>query len=159
MEFMVLGSDGKEYGPSSFDTLKQWATEGRILPGTQVRNFATGQLMHASQLDGLFGPVAPVAPAAPPPMSGYVRTMDRPIYEEKESTSELWRVIIHAILGLLMFFALHGIGLIFAGYGMYYAIQLKQNESRYGNIELVIAGVALCTVGLGWILRMSGAAR
>ena len=38
MKYMVLGDDGREYGPIDAETLRKWVKSGRVLPHTQVRN-------------------------------------------------------------------------------------------------------------------------
>ena len=35
--YKILGGDGKEYGPISADTLRQWVNEGRANAQTQVQ--------------------------------------------------------------------------------------------------------------------------
>ena len=35
--YKILGGDGKEYGPISADTLRQWIAEGRANSQTQVQ--------------------------------------------------------------------------------------------------------------------------
>jgi len=38
MEYIVLGSDGKEYGPVDQETLCKWIEHGRVFKETQIRN-------------------------------------------------------------------------------------------------------------------------
>jgi uncharacterized RDD family membrane protein YckC len=38
MEYIVLGSDGKEYGPVDQETLYKWIEHGRVSKDTQIRN-------------------------------------------------------------------------------------------------------------------------
>jgi hypothetical protein len=38
MEYIVLGSDGKEYGPVDQETLYKWIEHGRVTKETQIRN-------------------------------------------------------------------------------------------------------------------------
>lgn len=52
--FSVRGADGKVYGPVDLDTLRQWATEGRLVPTTEVIEIATQRRMPASYVPGLF---------------------------------------------------------------------------------------------------------
>src|SRR2546430_1411462 len=111
MQYLVVGNDGKEYGPVGMDALKQWAQEKRITPDSTLKNFSTGQTIQASAVSGLFA--APVSPpmvsrqgAPTPPYSG-------PGYS---GTGELWGAIIRSILAVAVFFFLHGLGIIFGGY-------------------------------------------
>jgi len=64
-EYWVIGSDGKEYGPTALETLVQWARQRRIVAQTQVRR-GDGPWMEASQFSELAGAFAPVAPGASP---------------------------------------------------------------------------------------------
>ncbi len=34
--FKIIGGDGREYGPVTLEELRQWCTDGRVGPGTQV---------------------------------------------------------------------------------------------------------------------------
>jgi hypothetical protein len=63
---MVIGPDGREYGPAGLDTLRQWQAEGRIHGSTPVRTsqgitLSIGQLM----------PVTALPPVVAPPHYGY----------------------------------------------------------------------------------------
>src|SRR5579862_8624804 len=48
--FSVVGADGQTYGPVSLDTLKQWCSQGRVIPSTSLIAVASGQIMRASDL-------------------------------------------------------------------------------------------------------------
>jgi TM2 domain-containing membrane protein YozV len=51
--YIILGYDGVEYGPVDLKTLHIWATEGRVFPNTQVKDFETGLQCNAGQLPAL----------------------------------------------------------------------------------------------------------
>ena len=53
MEYIVLGQDGKEYGPVDPETLKKWVEHGRVLKDTQVRNALMMKWNEAGKLDVL----------------------------------------------------------------------------------------------------------
>lgn len=38
MEYIVLGKDGKEYGPVDAETLQKWVEHGRVFKDTKIRN-------------------------------------------------------------------------------------------------------------------------
>jgi hypothetical protein len=80
-----------------------------------------------------------------------------PQYQSKESMGPLWGVIIRSVLAVAVFFFLHGLGLIFSGYALYYAIQIQSSGSKYGVIAILIAVAALGIVGIGWMMRIQGA--
>src|SRR5690349_7259860 len=125
MEYIVTGSDGKEYGPASVDTLREWVASNRVSPESQLRNFQTGEVVAARSVPGLFGPIAAPQPVSPPqgnwsqpPVPGYAKPVS---YDS--GSGELWGAIIRSGLAIVFFFVFHGIGLIFAAYALYYAIQ------------------------------------
>ena len=63
--YKILGGDGKEYGPVSADTLRQWMAEGRANAQTQVQpEGASGWVALGSLPE--FAAVAAPAPAAMP---------------------------------------------------------------------------------------------
>jgi hypothetical protein len=79
MNYFVIGPSGQEFGPADVTLLRQWVAEGRILPGTTIRDSTTGQTMLASTLPSLFpipidGPGVYVPPPGPgQTFSGYPR--------------------------------------------------------------------------------------
>src|SRR5882672_10526815 len=69
--YKILGGDGKEYGPISADTLRQWISEGRANAQTQVQpEGGTGwtALGQMAEFAPLFSAPPPAAlPGALPP--------------------------------------------------------------------------------------------
>lgn len=51
-EYFVHTASGERYGPASADTLTQWASEGRIPPGTMVEEAGTGSRMPVTNVPG-----------------------------------------------------------------------------------------------------------
>ncbi|HVT10669.1 MAG TPA: hypothetical protein VHE55_00250 [Fimbriimonadaceae bacterium] len=71
-QYYVITPDGKRFGPTDFQTLCQWAGEGRITPGMMVEDTLSRQTMTASSVPGLFPPgaqpqYAPYMRPTPPP--------------------------------------------------------------------------------------------
>lgn len=163
VNYYVIGPDGKEYGPVPVDTLREWAGEGRVHPHTQVRSFENGTVGPASSVPNLFPPPAAVAPppqanyatnpyANPTPHTGY----RQPIPVDDNDTGPLWQVLWRCAAAIVLFFVLHGIGLIFAIYGVVFAAQAKGSGNKYGTICLIISIVTLLIVVAGWFVRLSG---
>ncbi len=48
--YIVIGLNGMEYGPIDMQTLQTWAAQGRVQPGSLIRDVRTGQQFHASQI-------------------------------------------------------------------------------------------------------------
>lgn len=65
--YKILGGDGKEYGPVSTETLKQWVNEGRANAQTQVQPEGGGNWTALGQVPEFAGSF-PTASA--PPMPG-----------------------------------------------------------------------------------------
>lgn len=111
-----------EYGPVDVPTLKQWADESRLTAQTQLKDFATGQVVFAGSVFGIFGPTMPPIAAAPPagnwqqPPNAYTRPNMQPVNMSRgDDMAIIWGVVLRSIGGLVLFFAFHGIGFIFAG--------------------------------------------
>jgi len=65
--YKILGGDGKEYGPVSADTLRQWVREGRANALTQVKSEDAADwqaLGSVPELDALFRPTPPLMSAS-----------------------------------------------------------------------------------------------
>lgn len=154
MNYFITGADGQEYGPVSIDTLRQWASEGRVLPTTSVRSFETGATTPASQLPGLFAAPTQFAPPANLAQHAYGQSQKS---VADDSTGPLWNVLIRCALGIGLFFALHGLGLIVGAYALFYAIQAKSNGNKCGVFCIAAASLTLVILGVGWMMRLNGA--
>lgn len=80
---------GREYGPVSRATLREWQSEGRLLPVNEVRSLADGTWTDAAQIPGLFAP--PPLPAIAPPNLPARRTV-------AQLLSESWAIYRRAFL-------------------------------------------------------------
>gem|GEM_PF-5930944 len=52
-QYVVVTPEGKQFGPTDFQTLSRWALEGRVAPGMMVEDLLSGQKMVASAVPGL----------------------------------------------------------------------------------------------------------
>lgn len=159
----MIGADGQEYGPAGVDALREWAQQNRVLPTTILKNAATGERVAASAVPGIFPQAAGPAQAPqqdwsrPPSASPYPRGPQYPPATgagSGEGIGYLGWAIGRSIIALVFFFVLHGIGLIIAGYGVYYAIQSHQNGQRFSVASMAISIVTFVIIGIGWLLRM-----
>lgn len=153
VEYFVLAPDGKEYGPATVDTLRQWAADQRLSPTTRLRDSLASNIVVASSVPGIFDAPPVHAALQSPPV--FTAPPARPVV--KDSVGPLLGVLARCAAGILFFFVLHGIGVIFAGYALFYAIQLQQNGSKYGIAAILIAGVTVAALAIGWIMRLNGA--
>lgn len=178
MQYMVVGADGNEYGPATLDTLKAWVVENRLTAGTQLRDYQTGQLLVAGTLPEIFplppvaaeaspaalavgGPSAPPSPVGgqwsqPPNPSNYTRTMQGGPIRQDNGMGDVWGAIIRSVVALVFFFLLNGIGVIFAGYALYYAIRAHGKGHKMAPVAIAISAVSLAAILIGWVLRLNG---
>jgi hypothetical protein len=54
----IIRVEGKEYGPVDIETLREWKTEGRLLPGNEARRADSDLWTTAADIPDLFGVVA-----------------------------------------------------------------------------------------------------
>src|SRR4051812_20967043 len=54
MQYFVIGPDGKEYGPATVDTLKEWVAQNRLGPQSMLKDFSSGVQLPASEVADLF---------------------------------------------------------------------------------------------------------
>src|SRR2546423_707631 len=62
-EEWIVRVHGTEYGPANIETLREWKTEGRLLPANEARRVNVDLWTTAGEIPGLFG-MAPGAEAA-----------------------------------------------------------------------------------------------
>jgi hypothetical protein len=55
-EAWFIRVEGKEYGPADVETLREWRTEGRVLPTNQARPAGVDLWITAAEIPGLFEP-------------------------------------------------------------------------------------------------------
>jgi uncharacterized membrane protein len=71
-QYFVVAADGKEYGPASLETLRQWVREGRVVKATHIKKGAgpttfAGKLPELQDLFPAREPVPATAPGQGPP--------------------------------------------------------------------------------------------
>src|SRR5690349_12457650 len=102
-EEWIIRVEGKEYGPVDLATLKEWKSEGRVLPGNDARPAEAQTWSKASMIPGLFDGERPVIhkteppPLPPPGLTKPVST--RPILTE---TLRIYTRGFFKFLGLTM---------------------------------------------------------
>ncbi len=99
--YKILGGDGKEYGPVSADTLRQWVNEGRANAMTQVQLEGTSgwvSLGQVAEFGALFA--APLPPTAGAPLMGGATV----------STGQAAQMVAGPAIGLIVTAALGAVG-------------------------------------------------
>jgi hypothetical protein len=181
MQYFVIAPDGNQYGPATVEVLKQWVQEGRLTATTTLRDATTQAVVQASNVPGLFASPAPVAPAPPvyqsapmqSPAGPYAQAPTGPVPNlggpgqswsqaptysapqplNQEGSGALWGSLIRSALAVVFFFALRGIGLVFALYAVFYGYKAMSEGHRFGVPAFVISLLALAAVGIGWFIR------
>jgi type II secretory pathway pseudopilin PulG len=136
--YTILGGDGKQYGPITAETLRQWINEGRANRNTQVRPEGAEQwqaLASVPEFAPLFAAPAPGlnaavggAPIGPPPNSGMAVT------SLVLGISGFCCPVITAIPGLILgFMAMN---------------KIKASGGRIGGHGLALAGTIVSGVAL-----------
>lgn len=140
---MMIGADGRQYGPITLDQVKAWVGEGRITRETSILRNDTNSWLPAAQYTelGLAQPAAPavLTPAAPANNSASERVI---------RTGARWFYWI-AVLSLInTFMSMTQQGLVFVvGLGVTqmvdgFASRLDSNGTTIGlALNVIIAGV------------------
>ncbi|MFN3408142.1 MAG: DUF4339 domain-containing protein [Limisphaerales bacterium] len=139
--YKILGGDGKEYGPVSADTLRQWIAEGRANAQTQVQLEGTTNWV-------LLGSLPEFSAAAPTPMPAAPGLgTQAPVGNAAEMVSgPAIGLIVTAILGGLMNIAgilMNVLGVGLAGAGM------SGNEDLPPGFEMLSGGLGIVSGILG----------
>ena len=149
MQYSVVGSDGNQYGPVDLITLKQWVSDGRVLPNTQVVDNLSNRTLIASQMPelGMMSVSNPYAGTAAPPQnfSQYPRYGEgAPVYQQK---TKLWGILGWLGLALVLAALTDYGGLIISGWNIFDAIQAKaRNDPKSGLCFAVAIGGFLLIV-------------
>jgi len=114
--YFVVDQTGAAYGPADEALLQQWVREGRVQPGTTIRDATSGQTMLASAVPGLFlGGVPYGGPPAAGPVPGYAYYPRPAMATSSNDITVAW---ILSIVGLVCAFcvcSLIGLGLGIGG--------------------------------------------
>ena len=97
----IIRVQGREYGPVDVETLREWKTEGRVLPENEARPADSDLWATAGDIPGLFdiGPTAAVSDRAPPPS---VLEARRSLTEILLETLRIYRKGFVQFLGLVL---------------------------------------------------------
>src|SRR5690349_4600933 len=107
--YSVIGSDGQQYGPADFDTLKVWCQEGRIHSDTRIVDPIDGITKRAQDLPEVAQHIRP--PSAPRvaqpvynPSYFSVPTVSYPrnlVYANTPPKSKMIAILLAVFLGTL----------------------------------------------------------
>ncbi len=150
MQYSVQGSDGNTYGPVDLPTLKQWATEGRVFPTSQIINHVTNQRLMASQMPELGITASNPYASAPPPAATYPRTTFG-----TSQQSELSHILVRAGIAVVLSILFYAAGMITATYTLFYGIRAFTNKDPKAPLCLGISIATFVLVGLWTIFKIT----
>ena len=98
----IVRVQGTEYGPANIETLREWKTEGRLLPVNEARRADVDLWTTAAEIPGLFS-VPPVVPIAEPlPRQTPIPVARRTFAEILTETLQIYRKGFFQFLGLTL---------------------------------------------------------
>src|SRR5438270_784617 len=101
-EEWIVRVQGKEYGPADIDTLREWKSEGRLLPENEARNKGADLWSTAAAIPGLFDVGALAAASAPQPTQPPLQTQHRSFGQILAETFQIYRKGFFQFLGLTL---------------------------------------------------------
>ncbi|HWX22043.1 MAG TPA: DUF4190 domain-containing protein [Candidatus Binatia bacterium] len=139
--YKIIGGDGKTYGPSSLDQLKQWIAEGRVNPQTAVQEEGAVEWKTAAQIPELAALLSVGAPrpgGAPPPLF--------PPGPAVQQTGLAIASLVLGLLSIVCFGILAGIPAIICGHIA--RARAQRLPAQYGGAGQALAGLILGYVSI-----------
>ena len=145
-EQWIVRVQGKDYGPVNVETLREWKSEGRLLPVNEARRVDVETWTTAAEIPGLFG-VPPAVPFVDAPTQPPLPIPRRTFGEILTETVQIYRKGFFQFLGLTLLVLLPWIGsqLISA------FVQPPQG-SKLDMMSIVAAGLAFLTFILSIVM-------
>jgi hypothetical protein len=153
--YIILGADGREYGPVSAEQLRQWITEGRANAQTRVRIEGATDWRTLGELAEFFPPLSSQSPSAfvPPPF---------PISTPARTNQLAVAGLILGVLSLTVGCCCYGLPFNVAGIvcSSIALSQISKDSTQQGKgyaiAGLVLSILSLLGSGLLWGLSFSG---
>jgi len=171
--YMIIGGDGKEYGPKPDSEVREWIAEGRLNAQSQIRGQSDADwriLGDLSEFAGdLFG-ATPSAPATPTPSAPVAQQYQQPYpqYSAQAQSGTNGMAITGMVMGILSILSIYPccgipfniLGIIFSSIGLK---QIKSNPHQAGrgmaNAGLICSIISLVLlvvlIGLGIAVGLS----
>jgi hypothetical protein len=135
--YIIIGGDGKEYGPVSGEQLRQWIADGRAHASTQVRTEGATGWQPLSAVPEL---AAGLKSAPPPPLSPAAVTI------APKKTSAL--AVTSLVLGILGMFSCGITALAGLICGIAAMVKVKNSGGKLGGGGLALAGTIVSGIFL-----------
>jgi len=146
--YKIIGADGKEYGPVSLETLRQWMAEGRANSETKVLPEGATEWRKAGELPELTQPTpaAPAQPATLPPGPGPISPPPTAPRTNPLAITGLILGIISMTVGLCCYgLPFNVAGIICSAVAM---VQIKNDPQRESGHGIALAGLVLSILSL-----------
>src|SRR5437016_3894285 len=101
-EEWIVRVQGKEYGPADIETLREWKTEGRLLPENEARNASADLWSTVAAIPGLFEAGASEAAIASRLIEPPLQTQHRTFGQILAETLQIYRKGFFQFLGLTL---------------------------------------------------------
>jgi hypothetical protein len=162
MQYSVKGTDGNTYGPVDLQTLKEWASQGRVQPNSTVIDNLSNQTFLASSMSELGLVAAPNNPYAsaplPPQQVNQYPRMDG--HSTASQSTRLWAILFWLALGIILSLFTRSGGLIVSGFNIFDAFQAKSRGDKYGVACIAVSIVGfLALLGFTYIKSQMGMGR
>jgi hypothetical protein len=150
--YKILGGDGKEYGPVTVETLRQWMVEGRANAQTQVLPEGAAAWVPLGSLPEFAAGPAPAAAPAPIYMPGGTAPAGGRAAALALATPAGWALTIVGILGVLMcigmilFSMVNGV----EANPMFQRLMSHQPVSDAMRVGQKVGVFATLILGIGW---------
>ncbi len=144
-EEWIVRVQGKEYGPVDIETLREWKTEGRLLPGNEARRMDVDLWSTAAEIPGLFDVGAP--PAASPPRLTPPPLQHRSFAQILAETFQIYRK------GFFRFFCLTLVVVLPSVCGQLATVWIQRGPNVDVDLRtILVSGFGLCMSVLAMVL-------
>jgi hypothetical protein len=166
--YMIIGGDGREYGPVTAQQVRDWMAAGRVNKETQARAEGTDAWLRVGDIPELNPPET--APAASSAVTLPGRAQELDVFGCYERSWELLKanflplvgtniliVLIQLALGLLERFGVYFLGTIFSGvfsggYFYFILIRIRGGSSSLGDAFSGFTRAFVNLVGIGCLV-------
>jgi len=134
-EEWIVRVQGKEYGPADIETLREWKTEGRLLPENEARNASADLWSTAAAIPGLFDAGASEAAIAGRLIEPPLQTQHRTFGQILAETFQIYRKGFFQFLGLTLLVLLPSVC------SQLTTPLMKTTQGSYGDLGVLAGGL------------------
>jgi prepilin-type processing-associated H-X9-DG protein len=146
--FKIIGGDGKEYGPISAETLRDWLRQGRVNGSTRVLPEDSGSWVELRSLADFQADLAAERPPVPRPATATAAPVTVAAGPDAPRSGMATTSLVLGILGFLTLGITSIFGLIL---GIVALVKINGSQGRLGGKGVATAGVVTSGVGLVFV--------